>query len=111
MEVSDEVVAVLLGQGHEGAAHHDELDLVHAVAELLELEKEGEYVFAVWKRRIFPREFIRLREMLIGKFLGKIPPRVKFCQSFRLKFLNQDGDNDWLCHKSPFDCDVPHQKA
>ena len=60
VEVSDEVVAVLLGQGHEGAAHHDELDLVHAVAELLELEKEGGYVFTVWKRRIFPREFIRL---------------------------------------------------
>ena len=37
MKVPDEVVLVLVLEGHECAAHHDELDLVHRVAELAEL--------------------------------------------------------------------------
>lgn len=37
VEVPDEVISVLLGQSHEGPAHHDELHLVHAVTELLQL--------------------------------------------------------------------------
>ena len=37
----NEVVPVLLGQGHEGASHHDELDLVHAVSQLLQLFNSG----------------------------------------------------------------------
>lgn len=37
MQVPDEVVSVLLGQSHEGPAHHDELHLVHAVTQLLQL--------------------------------------------------------------------------
>ena len=37
MQVPDEVVPVLLGQGHEGAPHHDELHLVHRVPQLPEL--------------------------------------------------------------------------
>lgn len=37
MEVADEVVTVVLGQGHERATHDDELDLVHTVSETLEL--------------------------------------------------------------------------
>ena len=37
MEVSDEIVPVVLAQRHEGPAHHDELHLVNAVAELLQL--------------------------------------------------------------------------
>ena len=36
-KLPDEVVPVLLGQGHEGASHHDELNLVHAVSQLLQL--------------------------------------------------------------------------
>lgn len=38
VKVPDEVVSVLLGQGHEGAPHHDELHFVHAVAQLLQLQ-------------------------------------------------------------------------
>lgn len=38
MEVPDEVVSVLLRQGHECATHHDELHLVHTVAQLLQLQ-------------------------------------------------------------------------
>lgn len=38
VEVPDEVVAVVLLQGHECAAHHDELHLVHTVAQLLQLQ-------------------------------------------------------------------------
>ena len=37
MQLGDEVVAVGLGQGHEGAAHDDVLDLVDRVAQGLEL--------------------------------------------------------------------------
>jgi len=35
VQVPDEVVPVILGQGHERATHHDELHLVDAVTELL----------------------------------------------------------------------------
>ena len=37
VEVPDEIVLVLVLEGHERAAHHDELDLIHRVAELAEL--------------------------------------------------------------------------
>ena len=37
VQVPDEIVLVLVLEGHERAAHHDELDLVHRVAELAEL--------------------------------------------------------------------------
>ena len=37
VEVPDEVVLVLVLERHEGAAHHDELHLVHRVAQLPEL--------------------------------------------------------------------------
>ena len=37
VQVPYEVVPVVLGQRHEGAAHHDELHLVHAVPQLLQL--------------------------------------------------------------------------
>lgn len=37
VQVPDEVVAVLLVQTHERAAHHDELDLIAVVAQSLEL--------------------------------------------------------------------------
>lgn len=37
VQVADEEVAVVVGQRHEGAAHDDELDLVDAVAQLLQL--------------------------------------------------------------------------
>lgn len=37
MKVLDEVPSVLVRQAHERTAHHDELDLVHRVAKLLEL--------------------------------------------------------------------------
>ena len=37
MKVPDEVVLVLVLEGHECAAHHDELHLVHRVAERAEL--------------------------------------------------------------------------
>lgn len=37
MQIADEIVAVFFGQTHEGAAHHNEFDLVDGVAELLEL--------------------------------------------------------------------------
>lgn len=33
----DEVVSVLFGEGHEGTAHDNELDLVHTVPQLLQL--------------------------------------------------------------------------
>lgn len=38
VEVPDEVISVLFSQSHEGPAHHDELHLVHAVTELLQLQ-------------------------------------------------------------------------
>lgn len=37
MKVSDEVVSVLLVQGHEGATHHNEFNLICVVAESLQL--------------------------------------------------------------------------
>ena len=37
VQVPDEIVSVLLGQRHEGPAHHDELHLIHAVTKLLQL--------------------------------------------------------------------------
>ena len=37
MKVPDKVVLVLVLEGHECAAHHNELNLVHRVAELAEL--------------------------------------------------------------------------
>ena len=37
MQIANEIIAVLLAQAHEGAAHDNELDLVDGVAELPEL--------------------------------------------------------------------------
>jgi len=37
MKVSDEVVSVLLVQGHEGATHHNEFNLICIVAQPLQL--------------------------------------------------------------------------
>jgi hypothetical protein len=39
MQVPDEEVSIVFRQGHKRSAHHDELDLVHAVTELLQLKK------------------------------------------------------------------------
>lgn len=38
MEVTDEIVPVLLRQSHECASHHNELHFIHAVTQLLELD-------------------------------------------------------------------------
>lgn len=38
MQVSDEVVSVVLRQGHERPAHDDELHLVHTMTQLLQLQ-------------------------------------------------------------------------
>ena len=43
VQVPDEVVAVLLCQGHEGPAHHDELHLIHTVTQLLQLRVDMGY--------------------------------------------------------------------
>lgn len=40
MQVADEEVAVLVREGHERAAHHDKLHLVHTVAQLLQLHTQ-----------------------------------------------------------------------
>ena len=37
MEISDEVISVLLIKTHEGAAHHDEFDLVCIMSKPLQL--------------------------------------------------------------------------
>lgn len=37
MEVADKVVPVIRGQAHKGAAHEDELHLVHHVTQLQQL--------------------------------------------------------------------------
>lgn len=38
VEVTDEIVPVLLRQSHECASHHNELHFIHAVTQLLELD-------------------------------------------------------------------------
>ena len=42
MEVSDEVVLVVIIQSHERTAHHYILHLVHRVTQLLQLSRERE---------------------------------------------------------------------
>ena len=38
MQVSDEIVPVVLRKGHKRTAHHDKLDLIDAVTQLLQLQ-------------------------------------------------------------------------
>lgn len=38
MEVPDKIISVVFWEGHECAAHHNELNLVHIMAELPQLE-------------------------------------------------------------------------
>lgn len=53
VEVPDEVISVLFSQSHEGPAHHDELHLVHAVTELLQLQTHNtnthEAFYNLWR--------------------------------------------------------------
>lgn len=53
VEVPDEVISVLFSQSHEGPTHHDELHLVHAVTELLQLQTHNtnthEAFYNLWR--------------------------------------------------------------
>ena len=50
VKVPDEVVAVVLGERHEGTAHHDKLHFVDTVSQLLQLDATSLSVSFVSKR-------------------------------------------------------------